>query len=52
MENMTIVYHPVLYAASFAIAIFASFAALKLSVVFAKKPDPFGYCSLKSEARF
>ncbi|MCY8643603.1 diguanylate cyclase domain-containing protein [Bacillus haynesii] len=47
MENMTIVYHPVLYAASFAIAIFASFAALKLSVVFAKKTGSFRILFIK-----
>ncbi|OMI28584.1 diguanylate cyclase [Bacillus haynesii] len=47
MENMKIVYHPVLYAASFAIAIFASFAALKLSVVFAKKTGSFRILFIK-----
>lgn len=52
MENIEIVYHPVLYTASFAIAITASFAALKLSRIFAKKEVPFGLCFIKSETRF
>ncbi|MBU8787197.1 diguanylate cyclase [Bacillus glycinifermentans] len=41
MEHIKIVYQPVLYTASFAIAITASFAALKLSRVFAKRRGSF-----------
>ncbi|MEC1590208.1 EAL domain-containing protein [Bacillus sonorensis] len=47
MDHIKIVYNPALYAASFAIAITASFAALKLSFVFAKKTGSFRMLFIK-----
>ncbi|MFN2745925.1 MULTISPECIES: diguanylate cyclase domain-containing protein [Bacillus] len=47
MENMAIVYDPVLYGASFAIAISASYVALKLSFTLSKKTRSFRLLAVK-----
>ncbi|WP_307894112.1 diguanylate cyclase domain-containing protein [Bacillus swezeyi] len=52
MESISIVYNPVLYGASFAIAITASFAALKLSFVLAKKTGSSRILSIKIGSAF
>ncbi|KAA6476241.1 diguanylate cyclase domain-containing protein [Bacillus swezeyi] len=52
MESISIVYNPVLYGASFAIAITASFAALKLSFALAKNTGSSRILSMKIGSAF